>query len=168
MTPSAFQQRVLYSLAEAEMLRTARALYGGSLGKVPVRESTSESVACDARACWSPRAELSSSVGPGGLLLLGAVALTMSGSDSQVGCGPGGASSDLSDSDKGNSSHNTSRKRFGLARVMPKEGKKRVNYSKGDARRIMEEAVSLCEVMSLGYEVVFHGRRRSYAAPRSV
>lgn len=51
---------------------------------------------------------------------------------------------------------------------MPKEGKKRVNYSKGDARRIMEEAVSLCEVMSLGYEVVFHGRRRSYyAIPRS-
>lgn len=58
----------------------------------------------------------------------------------------------------------TSRKRFGVSRIVPEEGKKRVNYSKGDARRIMEEAVSLCEVMTLGYEVVFHGRRRSYVA----
>lgn len=94
----------------------------------------------------------------------------MSGSERQAGGGPGGASSDLSDSDKSNNPNNaaaTSRKRFGLTRVMPKEGKKRVNYSKGDARRIMEEAVSLCEVMSLGYEVVFHGRRRSCAGHRS-
>lgn len=46
-------------------------------------------------------------------------------------------------------------------RVVPEQGKKRVNYGKGDARRIMEEAVSLCEAMTMGYEVVFHGRRRS-------
>lgn len=62
----------------------------------------------------------------------------------------------------------TSRKRSRrLTRITPIEGKKRVNYSKGDARRIMEEAVSLCEAMALGYEVVFHGRRRTYTAPRS-
>lgn len=85
----------------------------------------------------------------------------MDGSDERGG---------TSDSDSNNNSSNrnhssvTSRKRFGLSRIVPEEGKKRVNYSKGDARRIMEEAVSLCEVMTLGYEVVFHGRRRSYAA----
>lgn len=55
------------------------------------------------------------------------------------------------------------RKRFAFARVVPEQGKKRVNYGKGHARRIMEEAVSLCEAMTLGYEVVFHGRRRSFA-----
>lgn len=59
-----------------------------------------------------------------------------------------------------------SRKRASFSRVVPEQGKKRVNYGKGDARRIMEEAVSLCEAMTLGYEVVFHGRRRSYAAHR--
>ncbi|CAB1103262.1 unnamed protein product [Ectocarpus sp. CCAP 1310/34] len=62
----------------------------------------------------------------------------------------------------------TSRKRFGFARVVPEEGKKRVNYGKGDARRIMEEAVSLCEAMALGYEVVFHGRRRSFKSSSSI
>lgn len=56
---------------------------------------------------------------------------------------------------------NTSNKRLSFSRVVPEAGKKRVNYGKGDARRIMEEAVSLCEAMTLGYEVVFHGRRRS-------
>lgn len=55
------------------------------------------------------------------------------------------------------------RKRLSFARVVPEHGKKRVNYGKGDARRIMEEAVSLCEAMTMGYEVVFHGRRRSSA-----
>lgn len=50
--------------------------------------------------------------------------------------------------------------RHSFSRVVPEHGKKRVNYAKGDARRIMEEAVSLCEAMTLGYEVVFHGRRR--------
>lgn len=75
-----------------------------------------------------------------------------------------------SDSDSTNHSHNrshsaaASHKRFGISRIVPEEGKKRVNYSKGDARRIMEEAVSLCEVMTLGYQVVFHGRRRCYTA----
>ncbi|CAN0508513.1 unnamed protein product, partial [Laminaria digitata] len=59
--------------------------------------------------------------------------------------------------------NNATRKRFAFARVVPEQGKKRVNYGKGDARRIMEEAVSLCEAMTLGYEVVFHGRRRSFA-----
>lgn len=53
------------------------------------------------------------------------------------------------------------RKRLSFSRVVPEQGKKRVNYGKGDARRIMEEAVSLCEAMTMGYEVVFHGRRRS-------
>lgn len=62
----------------------------------------------------------------------------------------------------------TGRKRFGFARVVPEEGKKRVNYGKGDARRIMEEAVSLCEAMTLGYEVVFHGRRRSFKSSSSI
>lgn len=56
---------------------------------------------------------------------------------------------------------NASNKRLSFSRVVPEAGKKRVNYGKGDARRIMEEAVSLCEAMTLGYEVVFHGRRRS-------
>lgn len=60
-----------------------------------------------------------------------------------------------------------SRKRPSFTRVVPEQGKKRVNYGKGDARRIMEEAVSLCEAMTLGYEVVFHGRRRSSAAHRT-
>lgn len=60
-----------------------------------------------------------------------------------------------------------SRKRFAFPRVAPEEGKKRVNYGKGDARRIMEEAVSLCEAMTLGYEVIFHGRRRSSASNKS-
>lgn len=60
--------------------------------------------------------------------------------------------------------NNATRKRFAFARVVPEQGKKRVNYGKGDARRIMEEAVSLCEAMTLGYEVVFHGRRRSFAS----
>lgn len=78
----------------------------------------------------------------------------------------GGTSDSDSNVSNSNRSHSaaSSRKRFGLSRIVPEEGKKRVNYSKGDARRIMEEAVSLCEVMALGYEVVFHGRRRSYAA----
>lgn len=58
------------------------------------------------------------------------------------------------------------RKRYCLPRIVPQEGKKRVNYNTGDARRVMEEAVSLCEVMALGYEVVFHGRRRSSARHR--
>lgn len=79
------------------------------------------------------------------------------------------------DSNRGDSDHShdsdqiaKTTKRFrGPPRIAPKEGKKRVNYSKGDARRIMEEAVSLCEAMQLGYEVVFHGRRRSCAAQRS-
>lgn len=87
----------------------------------------------------------------------------MDGSDERGG---------TSDSDNNNRNHSssssssaaTNRKRFGVSRIVPEEGKKRVNYSKGDARRIMEEAVSLCEVMALGYEVVFHGRRRSYVA----
>ncbi|CAM9862192.1 unnamed protein product [Pylaiella littoralis] len=60
-----------------------------------------------------------------------------------------------------------SSKRLGFARVVPEEGKKRVNYNRGHARQVMEEAVSLCEAMALGYEVVFHGRRRSYVAQRS-
>lgn len=78
----------------------------------------------------------------------------------------GGTSDSDSNASNNNRSHSaaTSRKRFGVSRIVPEVGKKRVNYSKGDARRIMEEAVSLCEVMTLGYEVVFHGRRRSYAA----
>lgn len=82
----------------------------------------------------------------------------MDGSDDR-----GGTSDSDSNSNRSHSAA-SSRKRFGVSRIVPEEGKKRVNYSKGDARRIMEEAVSLCEVMTLGYEVVFHGRRRSYAA----
>ncbi len=85
--------------------------------------------------------------------------------------GGGGSSRGESDNNHGsdqNSQTTTSRKRSRrLARLTPGEGKKRVNYSKGDARRVMEEAVSLCEAMALGYEVVFHGRRRTYTAPRS-
>lgn len=61
----------------------------------------------------------------------------------------------------GTSNNGTSRHRHSFSRVVPEQGKKRVNYAKGDARRIMEEAVSLCEAMTLDYEVVFHGRRRS-------
>lgn len=88
----------------------------------------------------------------------------MDASDSIDGDGSsGGADSSYNQEDNDNDSiKTTSRKRYGFARVLPEEGKKRVNYGKGDARRIMEEAVSLCEAMTLGYEVVFHGRRRSY------
>eukprot|EP00752_Nemacystus_decipiens_P009180 g8201.t1 len=88
----------------------------------------------------------------------------MDGSDDR-----GGTSDSDSNVSNSNRSHAaiSSRKRFGVSRIVPEEGKKRVNYSKGDARRIMEEAVSLCEVMTLGYEVVFHGRRRSNVAPHS-
>lgn len=67
----------------------------------------------------------------------------------------------------GGNNNSSTRKRLSFARVVPEHGKKRVNYGKGDARRIMEEAVSLCEAMTLGYEVVFHGRRRSSASQRS-
>lgn len=95
----------------------------------------------------------------------------MIGSKSQIGRVSGGGSGDQSDmvnnSDSVKNNTAARHKRLGVTRVMPKEGKKRVNYSKGNARRIMEEAVSLCEAMSLGYEVVFHGRRRSCAAHKS-
>lgn len=82
----------------------------------------------------------------------------------------GGGSHGGNDNDNRNDNNilATSRKRFGFARVVPEEGKKRVNYGKGDARRIMEEAVSLCEAMALGYEVVFHGRRRSFKSSSSI
>jgi len=79
-----------------------------------------------------------------------------------------GESANNNSSDQNGNRTTTSRKRFrNQTRITPKEGKKRVNYSTGDARRIMEEAVSLCEAMRLGYEVVFHGRRRTYTAQRS-
>lgn len=71
----------------------------------------------------------------------------------------------VSQAGEGNSISSNRKRSF--SRVVPEQGKKRVNYGKGDARRIMEEAVSLCEAMSLGYEVVLHGRRRSSAAHRS-
>lgn len=72
-----------------------------------------------------------------------------------------GAGVGLNSNSSSNGANGASRQRFSFSRVVPEQGKKRVNYGKGDARRIMEEAVSLCEAMTLGYEVVFHGRRRS-------
>lgn len=73
----------------------------------------------------------------------------------------------VSQAGEGNSIAQSSNRKRSFSRVVPEQGKKRVNYGKGDARRIMEEAVSLCEAMSQGYEVVLHGRRRSSAANRS-
>lgn len=73
----------------------------------------------------------------------------------------------VSQAREGNSIAQSGNRKRSFSRVVPEQGKKRVNYGKGDARRIMEEAVSLCEAMSLGYEVVLHGRRRSSAAHRS-
>lgn len=75
--------------------------------------------------------------------------------------GGGGDTNGEASSVGATSNSGTNRHRHSFSRVVPEQGKKRVNYAKGDARRIMEEAVSLCEAMTLGYEVVFHGRRRS-------
>lgn len=98
-------------------------------------------------------------------LTVGAVALEMDGSDHHHPGDRRRGGTNAIDNTKDNSI--TGRKRFGIARIAPEEGKKRVNYTKGDARRIIEEAVSLCEAMTLGYEVVLHGRRRKGCPARS-
>eukprot|EP00612_Vaucheria_litorea_P000367 CAMPEP_0171454270 /NCGR_PEP_ID=MMETSP0945-20130129/1624_1 /TAXON_ID=109269 /ORGANISM="Vaucheria litorea, Strain CCMP2940" /LENGTH=621 /DNA_ID=CAMNT_0011979261 /DNA_START=385 /DNA_END=2250 /DNA_ORIENTATION=- len=44
--------------------------------------------------------------------------------------------------------------RFGKERVKPDKGKSRVNYGKGKARQIMQDAIKLCEAIDDGYSVV--------------
>ncbi|CAM9382232.1 unnamed protein product, partial [Phaeothamnion confervicola] len=52
-------------------------------------------------------------------------------------------------------------------RLRPEDGKKRVNYTKGAARRLMAEAVSMCEAIDDGFVVILKSRRRASAADSS-